>query len=59
MPRIARVDSMHMRFRCPGCDDWHMVHAVCHSFVRAGRIEFLHDSTHHLACQSVDLPEIP
>lgn len=30
----------------------------CHSFVRAGRIEFLSDSTHHLAGQTVDLPEI-
>jgi len=31
----------------------------CHSFVRAGRIEFLSDSTHALAGQTVDLPEIP
>ena len=30
----------------------------CHSFVRAGRIEFLTDSTHALAGQTVDLPEI-
>ncbi len=50
MPRIARVDSHAV---APGGQ------TVCHSFVRAGRIEFLHDSTHHLACQSVDLPEIP
>lgn len=103
MPRVRKLDSMHLRFRCPGCDDWHVVHSgpdgwhwdhsvdlptlhpsvlvtgiqwpvgegfhnpshavapggqtVCHSFVRAGRIEFLHDSTHHLAGQTVDLPE--
>ena len=31
---------------------------VCHSFVRAGRIEFLSDCTHALAGQTVDLPEI-
>lgn len=31
---------------------------VCHSFVRAGRIEFLPDCTHALAGQTVDLPEI-
>jgi len=31
----------------------------CHSFVRNGRIEFLSDSTHKLAGQTVDLPEIP
>lgn len=30
--------------------------AVCHSFVRAGRIEFLGDCTHALAGQTVDLP---
>jgi hypothetical protein len=29
----------------------------CHSFVRAGRIEFLSDCTHALAGQTVDLPE--
>ena len=28
----------------------------CHSFVRDGRIEFLTDSTHELAGQTVDLP---
>lgn len=31
---------------------------VCHSFVSNGRIQFLDDSTHHLAGQTVDLPEI-
>lgn len=29
---------------------------TCHSFVREGRIEFLADSTHKLAGQTVDLP---
>lgn len=29
---------------------------VCHSFVTAGRIQFLTDCTHHLAGQTVDLP---
>jgi Family of unknown function (DUF6527) len=29
----------------------------CHSFVRSGRIEFLSDSTHSLAGQTVDLPD--
>lgn len=28
----------------------------CHVFVRAGRIQFLRDCTHHLAGQTVDLP---
>lgn len=33
--------------------------ARCHSFVRAGRIEFLSDCTHALAGQTVDLPDLP
>jgi hypothetical protein len=32
---------------------------VCHSFVTDGRIQFLSDCTHHLAGQTVDLPEWP
>lgn len=31
--------------------------AVCHSFVTDGRIQFLGDCTHHLAGQTVDIPE--
>lgn len=31
---------------------------TCHSFVTAGRIQFLADSTHHLAGQTVDLPDL-
>ena len=30
--------------------------AICHSFVTDGRIQFLGDCTHSLACQKVDLP---
>ena len=30
----------------------------CHSFVEDGRIRFLADCTHHLAGQTVDLPDI-
>lgn len=30
---------------------------ICHSFVRAGRIEFLGDCTHELRGQTVDLPD--
>jgi hypothetical protein len=30
---------------------------VCHSFVIDGRIQFLSDSTHVLAGQTVDLPK--
>lgn len=32
---------------------------LCHSFVTDGRIEYLSDSTHALAGQTVDLPEWP
>lgn len=31
---------------------------VCHSFVTDGKIEFLSDSTHALAGQTVELPEL-
>ena len=31
--------------------------SVCHSFVRDGKIQFLRDCTHHLAGQTVDLPD--
>lgn len=32
---------------------------LCHSFVTDGRIQFLADSTHELAGQTVDLPDWP
>lgn len=32
---------------------------ICHSFVTDGRIQFLTDSTHELAGQTVDLPDWP
>lgn len=35
------------------------VKKICHSFVTDGRIQFLGDSTHALAGQTVDLPEWP
>ena len=31
---------------------------VCHLFLRAGRIQFLHDCRHALAGQTVDLPDL-
>jgi Family of unknown function (DUF6527) len=31
----------------------------CHSFLKAGRIEFCGDSWHHLKGQTVDLPDWP
>jgi hypothetical protein len=35
------------------------IEAVCHSFVTAGQIQFLADSTHSLAGQTVELPDWP
>lgn len=35
------------------------VKARCHLFVRAGRLEFLPDSTHRLAGQTVDMEPLP
>ena len=31
---------------------------VCHSFVRAGKIEYLNDCTHELAGKTVPLPDV-
>lgn len=31
---------------------------VCHSFIRDGKIQYLSDCTHHLAGQTIELPEI-
>jgi hypothetical protein len=39
-------------------DNWEYK-TICHSFVRAGRIEFLGDCTHALVGQTVDLPDWP
>lgn len=30
---------------------------ICHLFVRGGNLEFLSDCTHHLAGQTVEMPE--
>ncbi len=35
------------------------VERICHSFIADGRIQFLGDCTHHLAGQTVDLPDLP
>lgn len=39
--------------------DFRWTDEVCHCFVNDGLIQFLTDSTHHLAGQTVDLPEWP
>ena len=31
---------------------------VCHSFVKNGKIEFMGDSTHRLAGQTIELPDV-
>lgn len=40
-------------FRCRWADEY----LVCHSIVTGGQIQFLEDCTHHLAGQTVDLPD--
>ncbi|MCA3455420.1 MAG: ammonia monooxygenase [Rhodobacter sp.] len=42
-----------------GDPDWPCDCICCHSFVTKGRILFLQDCTHHLAGQTVDLPDFP
>lgn len=41
-----------------GFEEWRS-ERVCHCFVRDGRIQFLSDCTHHLAGQTVELPDLP
>lgn len=43
----------------PGDDPAQWRDEVCHSFVRAGKIEFLGDCTHALKGQTVPLPDWP
>jgi hypothetical protein len=38
--------------------DWGHKPLVCHSFVRDGKIQFLSDSQHALAGQTVELPDL-
>ena len=49
--RRATTDEMEFR-------SFERVPFTCHSFVEDGRIRFLHDSTHLLSGQTVDLPDI-
>lgn len=34
-------------------------HYVCHSYVTDGQMQFLHDCTHHLVGQAVQIPDWP
>ena len=45
--------SVHVHYTRTGFPD-----EVCHSFVRAGYIEFLGDCTHELAGHTVELPDL-
>ena len=40
-------------------EEWNRAHPRCHSFVREGRIEYLTDSEHELAGQTVDMVSLP
>lgn len=39
-------------------NEWSPSCGICHSFVTDGKIQFLGDCTHHLAGQTVELPEV-
>lgn len=40
-------------------EEWNRAHPRCHTFVRAGRIEYLSDCEHELAGQTVDMVPLP
>lgn len=44
---------------CNNPEESHFKCTICHTFVRDGRVEYLNDCTHHLAGQTVDLPDLP
>lgn len=45
--------------RNPETPEWNAAHPRCHTFVRAGRIEYLSDCEHDLAGQTVDMVPLP
>lgn len=49
--------SVLVRYEGADADTPEGIPSVCHSFVTDGRIQFLGDCTHHLAGQTVDLPD--
>lgn len=38
-------------------DEGHDLSSICHSFITDGKIQYLADSTHALAGQTIDLPD--
>ncbi len=49
--------SVLVRYEGADADTPEGIPSVCHSFVTDGRIQFLGDCTHHLAGQTVALPD--
>jgi hypothetical protein len=54
----AEGKAMHERGEAPPGGQYPSRDTVCHSFVREGRIEYLTDSTHALAGQTVPLEDL-
>lgn len=44
---------------CNNPDESQFKCTVCHTFITDGRVQYLSDCTHHLAGQTVDLPDLP
>jgi len=55
--RPTFTPSVLVRYNGLDADTPDGIPSVCHSFVTDGRIQFLSDCTHHLAGQTVDLPD--
>lgn len=56
---LADYDAWCAAGHPPGVGAFETRPSVCHSFVRAGKIEFLGDCTHALAGKTVPLPDFP
>lgn len=56
----VHVEGDNYKERLPEADhEWYLKESkICHSFITNGNIQFLGDSTHALAGQTVELPEL-
>jgi hypothetical protein len=65
-PSLLVFGSVYLHDDGSQCPDWHDDYETrahtqgnCHSFIRAGRWEFLSDCAHELAGQTVDMVPLP
>ena len=55
----GNIDGCWCKYNAEHPEDKSFKCVRCHSFIKDGRIQFLSDSTHELAGQTVDIPVYP